>query len=287
MEHRAKNLDRPDETISLDKMVEEVVELGDITVGRSVLQPGWRWSVHMRPHVGGDWCQARHVGIVLSGRFGFTFPDGSSLEVGPNDVYDIPPGHEGYTIGDEPCVQVEWAGLRAFMGYRPGGARVLATLLFTDLVSSTETARRLGDVAWRALLSSHFEAARAEFDRHRGLEVKTAGDGLLATFDGPAQAIGCAAAICRVAVREGLQVRAGVHVGEVERVGADVRGIAVHEVARIMAQASGGEVLVSELTRGLAQASGFHFADRGTHALKGLPGEWHLFALASGPVTRA
>jgi class 3 adenylate cyclase len=115
----------------------------------------------------------------------------------------------------------------------------LAAILFTDIVGSTEMVSRLGDAAWRALLTSHFEGVRAELDRHRGREVKTAGDGLLATFDGPALALSCAMAMRRVAVRDNLKLRIGVHVGEIERVGNDVRGIAVHEAARIMAQSSG------------------------------------------------
>ena len=283
MECHNKNLDRPDETLRFDKIVQELVELGDFTVGRYTCEPGWRWSTHIKPRVGGEWCQARHVGIVMSGRLGLSFPDGSTKVFGPKEVYDVPPGHDGYTVGEEPVVSVEWVGSRAFAGNRAGAGRVLATLMFTDLVGSTETAAKLGDVAWRALLSSHFEATRAQIHHHRGLEVKTAGDGFLATFDGPAQALACASGVCGVARRQGLSVRAGVHVGEVERVGADVRGIAVHEAARIMAQAPAGGVLVSEMTRSLAQASGFAFDDRGTHVLKGLAGEWRLYALIAEP----
>lgn len=279
MTERVKNLDRPDETIRLDKIEQQVVELGDFTVGRAVMAPGWRWSVHMRPHVGGDWCQARHVGIVLSGRLGVEFPDGSRMEIGPNEVYDIPPGHDGYTIGDAPCVQIEWAGLHSFIGGRSGAARVLATLLMTDIVDSTATARRLGDGTWRTLLSQHFETVRAQFDRHRGREIKTAGDGFLAVFEGPAPALACAAAISEAAAQSDLSIRAAVHVGEVERVGADIRGIAVHEAARIMSLAGGGDVLVSDLTRTLAAASGFAFEDRGLHTLKGLGAPQRLHAL--------
>jgi len=110
--------------------------------------------------------------------------------------------------------------------------------------------------------------------------LKSAGDGLLATFEGPAHALGCASAIRHAASRDGLSIRAGVHVGEVELVGADVRGIAVHEAQRIMAQAAANEILVSELTRALSAASGFAFEDRGMHQLKGLTGEWRLYALA-------
>lgn len=279
----SKNLGRPDEVIHFPGIVEQLVDLGDLTVGRTVQEPGWRWSVHTRPLVGGDWCQARHVGVVVSGRLGALLSDGTTFECGPDDVYDLLPGHDGYTIGDEPCVVIEWSGLRAFAAFRAGlHRRVLATLLFTDLVGSTAMAASLGDVAWRELLSAHFESARAALERFRGREVKTTGDGLLATFEGPAQALDCAAAICRSARRHGLHVRAGVQVGEVELVGDDVRGVAVHEAARIMARAGEDEILVSETTRQLASTSGLAFEERGTHVLKGLPGEWRLFAYVPG-----
>ena len=279
MESRSKNLRTPDETIRLPGITEELVDLGDLTVGRSVQEPGWRWSTHTRPIVGGDWCKARHVGVVLSGRFGAQLKDGTMLDLGPDDVYDIPPEHDGYTIGDEPCVLLEWSGLRAFVGFRSGShGRVLATLLFTDLVDSTVIASQLGDVAWRELLSRHYEAVRAQMERFGGREVKTTGDGLLATFAGPAQALHCAAAICRAANQEGLHLRAGVHVGEIELVGSDVRGVAVHQAARIMAKAGEDEILVSEITRTLALTSGLVFQDRGHHTLKGFPGQWRLFA---------
>ena len=279
MESRSKNLRTPDETIRLPGNTEELVDLGDLTVGRSVQEPGWRWSTHTRPIVGGDWCKARHVGVVLSGRFGAQLKDGTILDLGPDDVYDIPPEHDGYTIGDEPCVLLEWSGLRAFVGFRAGSqGRILATLLFTDLVDSTVIASQLGDVAWRELLSRHFEAVRAQMERFGGREVKTTGDGLLATFAGPAQALHCAAAICRAANQDGLHLRAGVHVGEIELVGSDVRGVAVHEAARIMAKAGEDEILVSEITRTLALTSGLVFQDRGRHTLKGFQGQWRLFA---------
>jgi class 3 adenylate cyclase len=283
-ESGSKNLRTPDETIRLPGITEELVDLGDLTVGRTVQEPGWRWSTHTRPVVGGEWCTARHVGVVLSGRFGVLLKDGTVLEFGPDDVYDIASAHDGYTIGEEPCVVIEWSGLRAFAGFRAGShGRVLVTLLFTDLVSSTVLAGRLGDVAWRELLSRHFEGARAELERFGGREVTTTGDGLLATFNGPAQALRCAAAIRRAAGREGLQVRVGVHVGEVELVGSDVRGVAVHEAARIMATAGPGEILVSEITRTVSLASGLVFEDRGIYLLKGLPGEWRLFTHVEDP----
>lgn len=283
MTAHSKNLGEPEETQQFPGITADLVDLGDITVGKYTAEPGWRWSTHVRPQVGGDWCQARHVGVMISGRLGIRLEDGTTFELGPDDVYVIPPGHDGYTIGHEPVVNIEWAGTRAFGGFRLGLGRVLATLLFTDIVESTAVAKRLGDVAWRTLLSDHFETARAQFERFRGHEVKTTGDGLLATFDSPAQALHAAAAIRRAAGRQELHVRAGVHVGEVEVVSADVRGVAVHEAARIMATANKDEILVSETTRALAMASGLAFEDRGTHVLKGLDGEWHLFAYAEAP----
>jgi class 3 adenylate cyclase len=275
----SKSFERPDEVVDFPKVRTRIVELGDLTVGELVNEPGWRWSEHVRPTVGGDWCQARHVGFIISGRLGIEFMDGTSAEFGPGTVFDIPPGHDGFTIGDEPVVQVEWMGIRAFAGFPTGiHSRVLRTLLFTDLVDSTALAAELGDARWRELLSQLFEASRAELERYGGREVDTTGDGMLATFDGPARALHCAAALLRCAARHDVQTRIGVHVGEVELVGQDVRGLAVHEAARVMGAAGPGEVLVTELTRALAGAAGLRFEDRGTHELKGLAGEWKLSA---------
>jgi class 3 adenylate cyclase len=275
----SKSFETPDEVVEFPLIRLRLVELGDLTVGELVSEPGWRWSEHVRPTVGGAWCQSRHVGFVISGRLGADFPDGTSYEFGPGDVFDIPPGHDGYTVGDEPCLNIEWMGIRAWAGFPTGvHSRVLATLLFTDLVDSTAIAKELGDARWRERLSEHFGAVRQELERFGGREVKTTGDGMLATFEGPARALHCAAAIRRLASREGLHLRAGIHVGEVELVGQDVRGVAVHEAARIMAAAGADEILVSDLTRALAGAAGLAFEDRGIHELKGLEGEWRLAA---------
>jgi class 3 adenylate cyclase len=279
-EFQVKNFHSPDQIIRLPKFTAELVEVGELTVGLLVTQPGWRWSVDVRPEVGGEWCQARHLGVVLSGRVAVQLQDGRMLEFGPNDVFHIPPGHDGWTIGEEPCVQIEWAGLHTFAGLGAGlRDRALVTLLFTDLVDSTATAKQLGDKAWRDLLTAHFEAIRAELDRFGGREVDTTGDGMVATFDGPARALHCAKAIRRSSARQGLRIRAGVHVGEVELVGGRLRGVAVHEAARIMGKAGADEILVSETTRVLALSSGLEFDDRGMHKLKGLAGEWRLHAL--------
>jgi len=161
----------------------------------------------------------------------------------------------------------------------PEPDRVLATVLFTDIVGSTARAVELGDQRWRDLLTSHNAAVRAELARFRGREVKTAGDGFLATFDGPARAIRCACAV-RDAVRSlGIEIRAGLHTGECELMGDDVGGIAVHTGARVAANAAPGEVLVSSTVKDLVAGSRLRFADRGTHDLRGVPGEWRLFAV--------
>jgi pimeloyl-ACP methyl ester carboxylesterase len=157
--------------------------------------------------------------------------------------------------------------------------RVLATILFTDIVGSTERAGELGDRRWRDLVGRHHEVVRAELARFRGKEIDTAGDGFLATFDGPARAIRSAKAISASVRVLGLEIRAGLHTGEVELAGEDVRGIAVHTGARVAAQAGAGEVLVSQTVKDLVAGSGIDFDDRGAHELKGIPGEWRLYAV--------
>jgi len=161
--------------------------------------------------------------------------------------------------------------------------RALATILFTDIVGSTVRAAELGDRRWRALLERHDAAVRRQLSLHRGREVKTMGDGFLATFDGPARAIRCACALQEEVQGLGIEVRAGIHTGEVELIGDDVGGIAVNIGARIGALAGAGEVLVSSTVRELVVGSGLEFAERGTQTLKGAPGEWRLFAIDSPP----
>jgi class 3 adenylate cyclase len=156
--------------------------------------------------------------------------------------------------------------------------RALSTVLFTDIVGSTELAAKLGDRRWRDVLEAHDAAVRHQLDVHRGREVKTMGDGFLATFDGPARAIRCAAAIREAVDRVGVRIRAGIHAGEVELIGDDVGGIAVNIGARIGALAGPGEVLVSSTVRELVVGSGLEFDERGSYELKGAPGEWRVFA---------
>jgi class 3 adenylate cyclase len=157
--------------------------------------------------------------------------------------------------------------------------RVLATVLFTDIVGSTERAAEIGDIAWKKLLAEHDELVRGELRRFRGREIDTAGDGFLATFDGPARAIRCAESVRDGARELGLDIRAGLHTGEVELAGQKVRGIAVHIGARVSALAGPGEVLVSNTVRDLVSGSGIEFEDRGTHVLKGVPDEWRIFVV--------
>ena len=158
--------------------------------------------------------------------------------------------------------------------------RVLSTVMFTDIVGSTELASELGDARWRDLLAAHQAAVRRELAQFRGREVKSLGDGYLITFDGPARAIRCGSAITQSARAAGLEVRIGVHSGEVELIGDDVGGIAVHIAARAGALAGAGEVLVTSTVKDLVAGSGIAFTDRGTTRLKGVPDEWRLFTAA-------
>jgi class 3 adenylate cyclase len=158
--------------------------------------------------------------------------------------------------------------------------RVLATVLFTDIVGSTERAAAIGDRAWRDLLERYYGEVRREIARFRGREIDTAGDGVFAAFDGPARAIRCASAMGRAVRPLGLELRTGIHTGECELAGDKIAGIAVHVGARVMSHAGPGETLVSSTVRDLVAGSGIECVDRGAQALKGIPGEWRLFSVA-------
>jgi pimeloyl-ACP methyl ester carboxylesterase/class 3 adenylate cyclase len=196
-------------------------------------------------------------------------------------------GHLALGGGLADRIQVE---IERFLGevWQTGGweeaepERMLATVLFTDIVDSTMKATELGDRSWRELLERHNALVRRELLRYRGREVDSAGDGFLATFDGPARAIRCASAIVDGMREFDLSVRAGLHTGECEIADGKVAGIAVHTGARVAAQASAGEVLVSSTVKDLVAGSGITFIERGGHALKGIPGEWRLFAVERG-----
>ena len=184
------------------------------------------------------------------------------------------------SAGDADAVVAEIEDFLTGVRHAPSDAdRVLATVLFTDIVRSTERAAELGDRRWGELLTEHDRVIRAEIERHRGCEVKSLGDGFLATFDGPGRGIRCARSAIGAARELGLELRAGLHTGECELTDGDVAGIAVHIGARVGASAGPGEVLVSSTVKDLVVGSGFSFADRGAHTLKGVPGEWRLFAV--------
>ena len=170
---------------------------------------------------------------------------------------------------------------------RPKTDRVLATVLFTDIVDSTKIASEMGDSRWRELLGRHQELVRRHLERFGGREIKTTGDGFLATFDGPTRAVECARAIVADAPSIGIEVRAGMHTGEVELIGDDVGGIAVHVAARISALAEGRTVLVSRTVRDLVTGSGIEFDPCGRHSLKGVPDEWEVYTVIATPLSAA
>ena len=199
-------------------------------------------------------------------------PDARLVELPGTDALPYTPSG-GDDVLDE--IQEFLTGVRE----GPPSDRVLATVLFTDIVDSTKRASELGDRAWRELLDRHDAAVRRQLDRHRGTEVGTTGDGFVAMFDGPARAIQCALAVRDNLEPLGLDVRAGLHTGEIERSGDEVRGIAVHIGARVAALAGAGEVLASSTVKDLVVGSGIDFETRGSHALKGVPDEWRIFAV--------
>ena len=192
---------------------------------------------------------------------------------------ELPGIDHWWFVGDSDAILGE---IQEFLtGVRPAPEpdRVLATVLFTDIVNSTQRATELGDRRWRELLDSYYGLTRKELGRFRGREIKTMGDGFLATFDGPARGIRCARTISESVDQLGIAIRAGLHTGECEMMGEDIGGIAVHIGARVAAEAAAGEVLVSSTVKDLVAGSGIAFEDRGSHALKGVPEEWRLFAV--------
>jgi class 3 adenylate cyclase len=277
---RYKSFATPDEVRPLPLGRASVVSLDETTVARSEFAAGWRWSTDLAPIMGTRSCQVHHLGHAVSGRMHVRMDDGEELDIPPDSIYEIPPGHDAWVVGEEPWVTVEWTSAR-IVGIRPEGPgeRVLATVLFTDIVDSTATLQRIGDRAWRELLRLHDTRLRDDLNTFRGREVKATGDGFLAVFDGATRAVRCAAAMTRSASGLGLAIRVGVHTGEVEFVGTDVRGVAVHAAARVMSLAGPDEVLVTSTTRELLDGSGVVLEEAGTYELKGLAGRRSIFRL--------
>jgi class 3 adenylate cyclase len=197
-------------------------------------------------------------------------------------LVELPGSDHAPWVGDGEAILAETEEFLTGVRHQPEADRVLATVLFVDIVGSTEKAAALGDRRWGEVLEQYYALSRQALGRHRGREVDTAGDGLFATFDGPARAIRCASDIAAAVRSLGLEVRAGLHTGECEVIGPKVGGIAVHIGARVAAQAEPGEVLVSSTVKDLVAGSNLRFAERGPRTLKGVPGEWRLFAAVPG-----
>jgi class 3 adenylate cyclase len=250
-------------------------------VARITWQPGWRWSVDVKPIVGTDWCQSHHVAYAISGHGHIEMSDGIGMDIGPGEVYEIPPGHDAWVVGDEPFVSVDFEALRTFAKADPAQTRrALATVLMTDIVDSTARAVALGPAAWQDVIARHNRIAERIIDRHDGRLVKTTGDGVIGLFDSAERAVRAALAISAGVEDLGLRVRAGVQTGEIELSAGDVRGVVVHATARMMALAGPGEVVVSATVRDLLEGSGLDLDDFGLHTLKGLPGERHLYRVS-------
>jgi class 3 adenylate cyclase len=277
-----KSFDKPDAFRDVGRGELKIVELGDFAIGWIRYEPGWRWTDDVKPKVGTETCMIHHVGICFSGTLHVETADGVSIDIGPNDAFDVAADHLAWVVGDEPWVSVDFIGRRHF-GAAASEAinRFLATILFVDIVGSTEILARIGDRAWRDLLADHNALARLELERHRGTEVGTIGDGIVVTFDTPSRAVRAAEGIRREARTLELEIRAGIHTGEVERVGDDVRGIAVHHAARVAAAAGAGEILVSGATRALLLGADIGLESIGLKELKGIDQPDELFRVGA------
>lgn len=277
-----RDLSEPEAVVSHPLGDTYQVRLAHTVISRHVLQPGWTWEKHARSSVGTPSCELYHRGVVLSGRMGVRTDEGEELIIGPNHVFDLPPGHVTWVEGDDELVMVDWAGGAGFDPPQGGGTRVLATIMFTDIVDSTARARDAGDAAWKRTVAMHDDVVRSVLVGFGGREVETAGDSFLVVFDSAEGAIRCGMALVGALAAIQLPIRVGIHSGEVATSGEDVRGLAVHTAARIVDQAGAGQVLVSGTTRDLAEgAMGLTFESQGRHRLKGLEREHELFAAES------
>ncbi len=275
-----KSFATPDQVRSFPSGHVDVITLDEIGIGRFSLQPGWRWSKDVAPTVRTRSCLDRHVGYAIAGSIQVIMDDGTELVIEAGDGYEIPPGHEVKVLGDVAWESIEFASAHTF-GLAPEdlGERVLATVLFSDIVGSTAMLERLGDHAWASVIAEHNVRIRAAIDRFRGREVVSTGDGFLALFDGAAKAARAGALMDPAVEDLGLRVRVGLHTTEIELVGGQPRGVGVHAAARVAALAGPGEVFVSGTTRDLLDGSGLALEARGEYELKGLSGPRTIFAL--------
>jgi class 3 adenylate cyclase len=275
-----KNLSHPDQVRSFPNGRIDLVSLDEMTIGRFTFQPGWRWSKDVGPIMGTRSCQLRHAGYVISGALRIFMDDGTEMVASAGDAYEIPPGHDACVDGAE-----AWDAIEFTSGYfyaaspEEHGERVLATILFCDVVDSTATLGRVGDNAWANLLREHKLRVRAVIDRFRGREIDASGDGFLVLFDGAARAVRAAAAMDPAVSELGIRLRAGLHTSEVQILDGQIRGVAVHTAARVMGLAGAGEVFVSSTTRELLEGSGLALESRGDFELKGIAGHRTIFAL--------
>ena len=255
-----------------------VLRLGDHVIGNGVYRPGFRWSTDMAAIAGLPTCQVHHVGYSISGILHVVTDDGQELDIREESVYEIPPGHDAWVVGDEPWVSIDWTSARAWR-LEPTGFddAAIVTILITDIVGSTATLHRIGDQAWLEQLAIHHARMRDHLNAHRGREINTTADSLLAVFDRPLLAVRCAEAMVASSRAISLPIRAGIHTGEVEFVGEDPRGLAVHAAARVMSLGGADDVMVSSTTCELLEGSGIRLAAAGEHELKGLPGRRRVF----------
>jgi class 3 adenylate cyclase len=277
-----KSITKPDRARALGSGRVDLFDLEETVVGRVTLRPGWCWSVDVRPTVQTASCQTRHVSYAISGTLHVVMDDGTELDVHGGDVHEIPPGHDAWVVGDEPYIAIEWANSGTYgQPIDELGDRMLATVMFTDIVDSTATLARIGDAGWKRTLLEHNARLRGRLDQFRGREIATTGDGFMAVFDAPGRAVRCAAGIGPAVADLDLRIRVGLHTGEIELVAGNPRGLAVHAAARIAALAGPNEVLVSGTTHDLVEGSGLAFEDRGDHQLKGIAGPRRIFAVVS------
>ena len=281
---QAKNFETADDVRKLPKAQIEIVQIDETSIGLATFDPGWRWTTDLAPLVGTRSCQIHHLGYCLAGTLRAVLDDGQTLDIGPNHAYEIPAGHDAWVLGDDAWVTVEWTSGRTFgASLDESDERVIATVLFTDIVDSTAKLREMGDVAWRERLHAHNLSLRDSINVFRGREIGTTGDGFLAVFDSATRAVRCAREMVRAARTMDLPIRVGIHTGEVEFIGADARGLAVHVAARVLSIAGSDEVVMSSTTRDLLEGSGLILEDAGTHELKGLSGLRQAYRLVETP----
>jgi class 3 adenylate cyclase len=279
---QAKSFATPDIRRPLSRMDAGIVTVGEQQIGKSSFAPGWRFSVDLAPVAGTSSCPLHHLGYSVSGLMRVQMDDGQTLDIGPDTAYEIPAGHDAWVVGDEPWVTVEWTISGSVgVGAEGSGTGVIATLVFTDIVDSTAMAERPGATAWRDLLARHNAALRQVLNAFHDREVKTTGDGFLIVFDSASRASRAALALVAAAQQVGVPIRVGVHTGEAEWVEDDIRGVAVHVAARVMALAGPGQVMVSGTTAELAAGAGLLLEDAGDHELKGLTGKRRVYRLAA------